>query len=187
MTLKIVFYHMVGCIHCVEFKPVIEELNEKLENELSPGTYEYKSYGAQDEETIEAGVEMFPALHIMVNDELYVYGGNRDVVSILKYIVSKLERDDLIASSIIESDESVESEDNEMKGGAKRKDDTYDLDNEPSYYDKPFGIELTGGKANAKSKKSSKSNKSKGTVTEMSAFIKTEDLGGTSFLENLML
>lgn len=81
-------YSSLTCGHCIELKSRLSEMIKELNKQFKTVVKEYVYQNKEDEYRFE-GIDYFPFIKIIINDETYEYKGDRSVEDIIKFIKSK--------------------------------------------------------------------------------------------------
>jgi thiol-disulfide isomerase/thioredoxin len=111
-TVEIIYFYMDGCYYCKEFNPIWNDLCLKLENIIS--TFKYNANELENDKPKKIiddyGEEIngFPTILIKINNKYHNYNSNRDVTSIINFILEKLDKNDKIYKSLQQNNKKTE-------------------------------------------------------------------------------
>ena len=98
--IKIVYFYMNNCYYCKQFTPIWDELNTKIDKNMI-STHKFEESELDERDTpkkilVEYGdkIKGYPTILIKINDTYYNYDKERNVNSIINFIVNKLDKND---------------------------------------------------------------------------------------------
>ena len=87
---KVTLYYMNGCKHCDDFKPVWEEIKERIKKiNKSNKMVQFAVFEADEnpEEIKQAEINGFPTINITIGDRTFEYSGERKVDPIMNTLL----------------------------------------------------------------------------------------------------